>query len=389
MVACLQDARRYAKLNAKMPSGVLLCGPPGTGKTLLGESCGCRTLVTVRRLHNERSMNNEVLSLPILCPLRQSQLQQGTLCQPCPGAALCIPVARCCQELLTRSLPVCPAAKAVAGEAGVPFFAASASEFVELFVGRGAARIRDLFAEARKRAPSVVFIDELDAVGEFCASMDLTHCSRGNVLQHHAVKYCSGATPVSCSAACSQSLACPFERGRLQSMGHLCDAHVLGHKQILSLWCACAGGKRGLGLNEERDQTLNQLLTELDGFEGRQGVLLLAATNRAQVRRGSCCFCGGAHMRVAVCCWCSAEAAHAPEACVTPSATSVAVLQVLDSALTRPGRLSRKVVVPLPDRQGREDILNVHLRPKPMISAAEKAEAAQVISRLTGDLLWF
>ena len=69
-------------------------------------------------------------------------------------------------------------------------------------------------------------------------------------------------------------------------------------------------------------------------------------------------------------------------------AASLAVLQVLDSALTRPGRLSRKVVVPLPDRQGREDILNVHLRPKPMISAAEKAEAAQVISRLTGDLLW-
>jgi cell division protease FtsH len=87
------------------------------------------------------------------------------------------------------------AAKAVAGEAGVPFFAASASEFVEMFVGRGAARVRDLFAEARKRAPCVVFIDELDAVGM----------------------------------------------------------------------------KRGFGNNEERDQTLNQLLTELDGFEGREG----------------------------------------------------------------------------------------------------------------------
>ncbi|DBA78662.1 TPA: hypothetical protein ACH3X1_008580 [Trebouxia sp. C0004] len=92
VVACLRDSRRYSRLNAKTPSGVLLCGPPGTGKTLL--------------------------------------------------------------------------AKAVAGEAGVPFFAASASEFVELFVGRGAARVRELFAEAKKKAPCVIFIDELDAVGE-------------------------------------------------------------------------------------------------------------------------------------------------------------------------------------------------------------------------------
>lgn len=89
----------------------------------------------------------------------------------------------------------------------MPFIAASASEFVELFVGRGAARVRELFAEARKVAPCVVFIDELDAVG----------------------------------------------------------------------------GRRGAGLNEERDQTLNQLLTELDGFEGRPGVMLLAATNRPEV----------------------------------------------------------------------------------------------------------
>ena len=111
-------------------------------------------------------------------------------------------------------------------------------------------------------------------------------------------------------------------------------------------------------------------------------MLLLAATNRAQVRRG---ILKKAYLVVAVCCLCSAEAADAPEASVTRLATSTAVLQVLDSALTRPGRLSRKVVVPLPDRQGREDILNVHLRPKPMISAAEKAEAAQVISRLTGE----
>ncbi|KAK9861888.1 hypothetical protein WJX84_003107 [Apatococcus fuscideae] len=153
-------------------------------------------------------------------------------------------------------------AKAVAGEAGVPFFAASASEFVELFVGRGAARIRDLFAEARKHAPCVVFIDELDAIG----------------------------------------------------------------------------GRRGLGLNEERDQTLNQLLTELDGFEARPGVLLLAATNRTEV---------------------------------------------LDPALLRPGRLSRRVTIPLPDEIGRANILAVHLRSTPMLSDQDKAIACEQIARLT------
>ncbi|KAK9795934.1 hypothetical protein WJX73_007369 [Symbiochloris irregularis] len=188
VVACLRDAAQYTALNAKTPSGVLLCGPPGTGKTLL--------------------------------------------------------------------------ARAVAGEANVPFFAAAASEFVELFVGRGAARIRDLFAEARKRAPAVVFIDELDAIG----------------------------------------------------------------------------GRRGLGMNEERDQTLNQLLTELDGFEGRQGVLLLAATNRPEV---------------------------------------------LDAALTRPGRLSRRVVVPLPDEKGRSDILAVHLRNTPMATPADKEQACTLIAKHT------
>mmetsp|Transcript_1145 Transcript_1145/g.3451 ORF Transcript_1145/g.3451 Transcript_1145/m.3451 type:complete len:677 (-) Transcript_1145:1016-3046(-) len=188
VVACLKDSERYARLNAHMPSGVLLCGSPGTGKTLL--------------------------------------------------------------------------AKAVAGEAGVPFFAASASEFVELFVGRGAARIRDLFAEARKKAPCVVFIDELDAVG----------------------------------------------------------------------------GRRGLGMNEERDQTLNQLLTELDGFEPRTGVLLLAATNRPEV---------------------------------------------LDPALTRPGRLSRKVVVPLPDVEGRAAILAVHLRGTPLSLTVDKAALCNQVARVT------
>lgn len=136
-------------------------------------------------------------------------------------------------------------ARAVAGEAGVPFVSVSASEFVEMFVGRGAARVRELFSEARRCAPCVVFIDELDAVGS----------------------------------------------------------------------------RRGAGMNEERDQTLNQLLTELDGFEGRPGVLLLAATNRPDV---------------------------------------------LDPALLRPGRLSRKIVVNLPDEQGRAEIAAVHLRGVPL-----------------------
>ncbi|GBF97542.1 inactive ATP-dependent zinc metalloprotease chloroplastic-like [Raphidocelis subcapitata] len=181
VVQCLQDAQRYSRVRARMPSGVLLSGPPGTGKTLL--------------------------------------------------------------------------AKAVAGEAGVPFIAMSASEFVELFVGRGAARVRELFAEARKTAPCVVFIDELDALGS----------------------------------------------------------------------------KRGMGFNDERDQTLNQLLTELDGFEGRPGVVLLAATNRPEV---------------------------------------------LDPALMRPGRLSRRVVVPLPDEAGRRAILQVHLRGVPLEGASDVAAAA-------------
>lgn len=191
VVACLKDSRRYARLNARMPSGVLLCGSPGTGKTLL--------------------------------------------------------------------------AKAVAGEAGVPFFAASASEFVEMFVGRGAARIRDLFAQARKKSPCVVFIDELDAVG----------------------------------------------------------------------------GKRGIGMNEERDQTLNQLLTELDGFEGRDGILFLAATNRPEV---------------------------------------------LDPALTRPGRLSRKVMVPLPDEAGRAAILAVHLRDTPLPVETDRARLCTLVARVSRGL---
>ncbi|MCO5552675.1 hypothetical protein L7F22_006191 [Adiantum nelumboides] len=155
-------------------------------------------------------------------------------------------------------------ARAVAGEAGVPFFAASASEFVEMFVGRGAARIRDLFNAARKCSPSIIFIDELDAVG----------------------------------------------------------------------------GRRGRSFNDERDQTLNQLLTEMDGFESETGVLVMAATNR-------------------------------PEA--------------LDPALCRPGRFSRKVFVKEPDVRGREQILAVHMRGVPIEGDVDFVKA--MLASITGGFV--
>ena len=136
-------------------------------------------------------------------------------------------------------------AKAVAGEAGVPFFSMSGSEFVEMFVGMGASKVRDLFKQAKEKAPCIVFIDEIDAIGQ---------------------KRNAGS---------------------------------------------------GMGGNDERDQTLNQLLTEMDGFESNNGVIILAATNR-------------------------------PES--------------LDPALTRPGRFDRRVPVELPDLAGREAILKVHAR---------------------------
>merc|ERR1719359_81379 len=143
-------------------------------------------------------------------------------------------------------------ARAVAGEAGVPFISASGSEFVEMFVGVGASRVRDLFGQAKKNAPCIIFIDEIDAVGR-------------------------------------------------QRAG--------------------GGGGGGGGGNDEREQTLNQILTEMDGFEGNAGVIVIAATNRADV---------------------------------------------LDAALLRPGRFDRRVPVDLPDKDGRLAILKVHSRGKPL-----------------------
>ena len=185
VVEFLKDPKRFTKLGARIPAGVLLEGPPGTGKTLL--------------------------------------------------------------------------AKAVAGEAGVPFFSISGSDFVEMFVGVGASRVRSLFEDAKKAEPAIIFIDEIDAVGR----------------------------------------------------------------------------QRGVGLgggNDEREQTLNQLLIEMDGFEGNEGIIVIAATNRSDV---------------------------------------------LDPALLRPGRFDRKVLVGRPDVKGREAILKVHAKNKPLADDVDLKLVAQ------------
>merc|ERR1711990_160538 len=150
-------------------------------------------------------------------------------------------------------------ARAVAGEAGVPFISTSGSEFVEMFVGVGASRIRNLFGEAKKNAPSIIFIDEIDAIGR-----------------------------------------------------------------------ARTGGG-GMATNDEREQTLNQILTEMDGFSGNSGVIVLAATNRGDI---------------------------------------------LDSALLRPGRFDCRVPVDLPDKEGRVAILRVHCRNKPLAPEVDLGEIA-------------
>src|ERR671917_538214 len=157
-------------------------------------------------------------------------------------------------------------ARAVAGEAGVPFFSLSASEFVELFVGVGASRVRDLFKQARENAPAIIFIDELDSIG----------------------------------------------RSR---------------------------GQRVVGGSSEQEQTLNQILTEMDGFSSKEGVIVVAATNQPDV---------------------------------------------LDKALLRPGRFDRRVVVNLPDKVGREEILKVHTRSVPLAEGVDLRELAASTPGLSG-----
>ena len=159
-------------------------------------------------------------------------------------------------------------ARAVAGEAGVPFFSCSASEFVELFVGVGASRVRDLFAQAVKKAPCIIFIDEIDTIGK----------ARGS-------------------------------------------------------------GGPNFGGNDEREQTINQLLTEMDGFGGNTGVIVLGATNRADI---------------------------------------------LDSALMRPGRFDRQIHVELPDLNGRTSILQVHTRGKPLDTTVNLESIGKITAGFSG-----
>jgi cell division protease FtsH len=157
-------------------------------------------------------------------------------------------------------------ARAVAGEAGVPFFSMSASEFVEMIVGVGAARVRDLFKQAREQAPAIIFIDELDSIGR-------------------------------------------------------------------------ARGQVAMGGSSEQEQTLNQILTEMDGFSSKEGIIVLAATNQPDV---------------------------------------------LDKALLRPGRFDRRVVVNLPDKNGRDSILRVHTRKVPLAKDVVLAELAAATPGLSG-----
>lgn len=192
LVDFLRSPRKYTRLGARIPKGVLLVGPPGTGKTLL--------------------------------------------------------------------------AKAVAGEAGVPFFSISGSDFVEMFVGVGASRVRDLFEEAKKNAPCIVFIDEIDAVAR--------------------------------------------RRGTGMGGGH-----------------------------DEREQTLNQMLVEMDGFGVNEGIIVMAATNR---------------------------------------------VDILDPAIMRPGRFDRKIHVGRPDIGGREEILHVHAKNKPLGDDVDLKQIAQTTAGFTG-----
>ena len=192
IVDFLKAPRKYTKLGARIPKGILLVGPPGTGKTLL--------------------------------------------------------------------------AKAVAGEAGVPFFSISGSDFVEMFVGVGASRVRDLFEDANKNAPCIVFIDEIDAVAR--------------------------------------------RRGTGMGGGH-----------------------------DEREQTLNQMLVEMDGFGVNEGIIVMAATNR---------------------------------------------VDILDPAIMRPGRFDRKVGVGRPDVGGREEILQVHAKSKPLAEDVDLKQIAQTTAGFTG-----
>ncbi|MGW2702552.1 ATP-dependent zinc metalloprotease FtsH [Streptomyces sp. NPDC001340] len=216
---------------------------PGTGRTTFADVAG------IDEVKGELDDVVDFLKHPDTYRRMGAKMPRGVLLAGSPGTG---------KTLLAR---------AVAGEAGVPFFSASASEFIEMIVGVGASRVRELFAEARKVAPSIIFIDEIDTIG------------------------------------------------RVRGAG----ASVSGH--------------------DEREQTLNQILTEMDGFSGSEGVIVIAATNRADI---------------------------------------------LDPALTRPGRFDRVVNVAPPDRNGRQAILRIHTRDIPLGSDVDLPQMARVTPGMTG-----
>ena len=229
-------------------------GAMGFGKSkakLLTERSGRVTFNDVAGIDEAREELEEIVEF-LRDPQRFSklggQIPKGALLVGSPGTG---------KTLLAR---------AIAGEAGVPFFTISGSDFVEMFVGVGASRVRDMFEQAKKNAPCIVFIDEIDAVGR--------------------------------------------HRG-----------HGLGNS------------------NDEREQTLNQLLVEMDGFEANEGIIIIAATNRPDV---------------------------------------------LDPALLRPGRFDRQVVVPIPDIEGREKILSVHLKKVPLAPDVNPRTIARGTPGFTG-----
>ncbi len=229
-------------------------GAMGFGKSkakLLTEKQGRVTFADVAGIDEAREELEEIVEF-LRDPGRFSklggQIPKGALLVGSPGTG---------KTLLAR---------AIAGEAGVPFFTISGSDFVEMFVGVGASRVRDMFEQAKKNAPCIVFIDEIDAVGR--------------------------------------------HRG-----------HGLGNS------------------NDEREQTLNQLLVEMDGFEANEGIIIIAATNRPDV---------------------------------------------LDPALLRPGRFDRQVVVPIPDIEGREKILSVHMKKVPLAPDVNPRTIARGTPGFTG-----
>jgi len=229
-------------------------GAMGFGKSkakLLTEKQGRVTFENVAGIDEAREELEEIVEF-LKDPSRFSklggQIPKGALLVGSPGTG---------KTLLAR---------AIAGEAGVPFFTISGSDFVEMFVGVGASRVRDMFEQAKKNAPCIVFIDEIDAVGR--------------------------------------------HRG-----------HGAGNS------------------NDEREQTLNQLLVEMDGFEANEGIIIIAATNRPDV---------------------------------------------LDPALLRPGRFDRQVVVPIPDIEGREKILSVHMKKVPLAPDVDSRTIARGTPGFTG-----